>query len=187
LTTSSPGAEGGFLGSFLIGLFFGFLLGLGVAAGIAIYFFKTPIPFADRPKPQDKRLPRQKAVEPAKSPRRTKAAVRFLPHPPREGGAGHRAPDTRVRKAGGQAGAPKELLPPGGSFPNPSDADNLKARLAFDGMEANVEPANVAGRACGTACASAVHPRRRDQPRPATIDAERIGRFAGQNHDTATN
>src|SRR5690242_13336187 len=31
--------------SFLIGLFFGFLLGLGVAAGIAIYFFKTPIPF----------------------------------------------------------------------------------------------------------------------------------------------
>jgi len=35
-------------GSFLIGLFFGFLLGLGVAAGIAIYFFKTPIPFTDK-------------------------------------------------------------------------------------------------------------------------------------------
>src|SRR5262245_58357481 len=55
-------------GSFLIGLFFGFLLGLGVAAGIAIYFFKTPIPFADRPKAQDKPLASdQKAVEPAKS------------------------------------------------------------------------------------------------------------------------
>src|SRR6266404_120389 len=54
--------------SFLIGLFFGFLLGLGVAAGIAIYFFKTPIPFSDRPKPADKPLAGdQKAVEPSKS------------------------------------------------------------------------------------------------------------------------
>jgi hypothetical protein len=55
-------------GSFLIGLFFGFLLGLGVAAGIAIYFFKTPIPFADRPRPQDKPLAGdQKAAEASKS------------------------------------------------------------------------------------------------------------------------
>src|SRR5258706_16073941 len=54
--------------SFLIGLFFGFLLGLGVAAGIAIYFFKTPIPFSDRPKPADKPLAGdQKAGEPSKS------------------------------------------------------------------------------------------------------------------------
>ena len=55
-------------GSFLIGLFFGFLLGLGVAAGIAIYFFKTPIPFADRPRPQDKPLASdQKAADSAKA------------------------------------------------------------------------------------------------------------------------
>src|SRR5260370_37624765 len=50
-------------GSFLIGLFFGFLLGLGVAAGIAIYFFKTPIPFTDKGRvpgkapPADQKLP----------------------------------------------------------------------------------------------------------------------------------
>src|SRR5215510_13300028 len=55
-------------GSFLIGLFFGFLLGLGVAAGIANYFFKTPIPFADRPKAQDKPLAGdQKAAEAPKA------------------------------------------------------------------------------------------------------------------------
>src|SRR4029077_19865366 len=55
-------------GSFLIGLFFGFLLGLGVAAGIAIYFFKTPIPFTNRPKVPEKPLAGdQKAVEPSKS------------------------------------------------------------------------------------------------------------------------
>src|SRR5207247_141794 len=53
-------------GSFLIGLFFGFLLGLGVAAGIAIYFFKTPIPFADRPRAQDEHpLVGQNLPEPA--------------------------------------------------------------------------------------------------------------------------
>ena len=44
-------------GSFLIGLFFGFLLGLGVAAGIAIYFFKTPIPFTDKGRVPDKAPP----------------------------------------------------------------------------------------------------------------------------------
>src|SRR5260370_37355604 len=44
-------------GSFLIGLFFGFLLGLGVAAGIAIYFFKAPIPFTDKGRVPDKAPP----------------------------------------------------------------------------------------------------------------------------------
>ena len=32
----------------LLGLFVGFLLGLGVAAGIAVYVFKTPMPFANK-------------------------------------------------------------------------------------------------------------------------------------------
>src|SRR5881394_3864551 len=63
-----PRSKPDFSGNFVIGLFFGFLLGLGVAAGIAIYLFKTPIPFTDRPKPQDKPLVGdQKAAEPSKS------------------------------------------------------------------------------------------------------------------------
>src|SRR2546427_10335841 len=49
-----PRSRPDFSGSFLIGLFFGFLLGLGVAAGIAIYFFKTPMPFADRTRVPEK-------------------------------------------------------------------------------------------------------------------------------------
>src|SRR6266566_4653549 len=86
-----PSSRPDFSANFLIGLFFGFLLGLGVAAGIAIYFFKTPIPFADRP------------------------------------------------------GAPKDsYFLQAGSFQNPADADNLKARLALMGLEASVEPANLA-------------------------------------------
>src|SRR5438046_10644090 len=55
-------------GNFLIGLFFGFLLGLGVAAGIAIYFFKTPIPFTDKTRVPEKAPPAgQAAPEPPQS------------------------------------------------------------------------------------------------------------------------
>jgi cell division protein FtsN len=135
--------------SFLIGLFFGFLLGLGVAAGIAIYFFKTPIPFSDRPKPGDKPLAGdQKAAEPAKSAKADDKPrfdfYRILP------GKEEPATERQVRESAKQAakpGAPKEsYFLQVGSFPNPADADNLKAKLALMGMEANVEPANVAGK-----------------------------------------
>jgi cell division protein FtsN len=136
-------------GSFLIGLFFGFLLGLGVAAGIAIYFFKTPIPFADRPKPQDKPLAAdQKSAEPSKSAKaEDKPRFDFYTILP---GKEQQVTERQMREATKQAskpGAPKDsYFLQVGSFPNPADADNLKARLALMGMEANVEPANVAGK-----------------------------------------
>lgn len=135
--------------SFLIGLFFGFLLGLGVAAGIAIYFFRTPIPFADRPRVPDKPLAAdQKATEPLKSAKAEDKPrfdfYRILP------GREETVTERQMREAAKQAskpGAPKEsYFLQVGSFPNPADADNLKARLALMGMEANVEPANVAGK-----------------------------------------
>jgi cell division protein FtsN len=136
-------------GSFLIGLFFGFLLGLGVAAGIAIYFFKTPIPFADRPRPQDKPLAAdQKAADSAKA-AKTEDKPRFDFYtilPGKEQAAGERQAKDAAKQTA-KAGAPKEsYFLQAGSFPNPADADNLKARLALMGMEANVEPANVAGK-----------------------------------------
>lgn len=136
-------------GSFLIGLFFGFLLGLGVAAGIAIYFFKTPIPFADRPKAQDKPLAAdQKAADASKSAKAEDKPrfdfYRILP------GKEESVTERQMREAAKQPpkpGAPKEsYFLQAGSFPNPADADGLKARLALMGMEANVEPANVAGK-----------------------------------------
>ena len=136
-------------GSFLIGLFFGFLLGLGVAAGIAIYFFRTPIPFSDKPKAQEKPLAGdQKAAEPSKSAKAEDKPrfdfYRILP------GKEEPVTDRQLREAAKQPskpGAPKDsYFLQVGSFPNPADADNLKARLALMGMEANVEPANVAGK-----------------------------------------
>jgi cell division protein FtsN len=142
--------------SFLIGLFFGFLLGLGVAAGIAIYFFKTPIPFSDRPKPPDKPLTgvqdKPAAGDPKADPSKSAKAddkprfdfYRILP------GKEEQVTERQIRDAAKQApkpGAPKEsYFLQAGSFPNPAEADNLKARLALMGMEANVEPADIAGK-----------------------------------------
>src|SRR6266436_4936527 len=143
----SPSLRPDSSGSFLIGLFFGFLLGLGVAAGIAIYFFKTPIPFADRTRVPEKAPPAGQAVP--EPPQAAKAEdkprfdfYRILP------GKEETVTERQMREAAKQAGkpgAPKDTyFLQAGSFQNPADADNLKARLALMGMEANVEPANLA-------------------------------------------
>jgi len=56
--------------------------------------------------------------------------------------------ERQLRDASKQAakagGAKDKVLPAGGSFQNPADADNLKARLAMIGVEASVEPADLA-------------------------------------------
>jgi cell division protein FtsN len=133
-------------GSFLIGLFFGFLLGLGVAAGIAIYFFKTPIPFADKGRAPDKAPPADQKLP--ETPKAAKAEdkprfdfYRILP------GKEEPVTERQMREAAKQAGkpgAPKDsYFLQTGSFQNPADADNLKARLALMGLEASVEPANL--------------------------------------------
>src|SRR6267142_593231 len=142
-----PRSKPDFSGNFVIGLFFGFLLGLGVAAGIAIYFFKTPIPFADRARAPDKAAPAdQKLPEPPKS-AKAEDKPRFDFYrilPVREYPVIERQMRAAAMEAG-KPGAPKDIyLLKAGSFQNPADADNLKARLAFMGLEANVEPANLA-------------------------------------------
>jgi cell division protein FtsN len=135
--------------TFLIGLFFGFLLGLGVAAGIAIYFFKTPVPFADRTRPPEKASPPEPgSPEPSKSAKAEDKPrfdfYRILP------GQEEPVTDRQLREAAKQTvkpGAPKDTyFLQAGSFQNPADADNLKARLALMGMEAAVEPADLPGK-----------------------------------------
>lgn len=136
-------------GSFLIGLFFGFLLGLAVAAGIAIYFFKTPVPFADKARAPEKAPPTgQNLAEPAKAAKAEEKPrfdfYRILP--------GQEEPVTEKQlrdaaKQASKAGASKDTyFLQAGSFQNPAEADNLKARLAMMGVEAIVEPADLAGK-----------------------------------------
>ncbi len=133
-------------GDFLAGLFFGFLLGLAAAAGIAVYFFKTPAPFSDKSRAPDKPVPSDQNLTEAPKAAKTEDKPRFdfyriLP--------GQEEPITEKQLRDAAKQASKEGLPrdtyflQAGAFQNPADADNLKARLALMGLEANVEPANL--------------------------------------------
>ena len=129
----------------LLGMFIGFLLGMGVAAGIAIYFFKTPVPFTNRTATPAKPGP---SGPDAKTTSTTEDKPRFdfyriLP------GQEETVTDKQLREASKQAAkaapeASKDVyFIQTGSFQNPADADNLKAKLALLGLEAGVEPTNV--------------------------------------------
>ena len=86
-------------------------------------------------------------------------------------------------KQAAKPGAPAEhYLLQVGAFQNPADADNLKARLALLGVEAGVEPVNLAEK--GTWYRVRVGPYtqggRNKSPAP-DFGAERNRGFAGQN------
>ncbi len=148
-------------GGFLLGVIAGLILGLAIALGIAFYLNRTPIPFATKAKPA--------AVEPtAEAPKLP--AIAGLPQGGAAAQAG-KAPEKpkfdfyRILPGGEEPLSEKELkermraakaqpaqpAPPAkevyivqaGSFQNPADADNQKARLAMLGFESSVEPANL--------------------------------------------
>jgi cell division protein FtsN len=139
-------------GSLLLGMVVGFLLGLAVAAVIAVYFLKTPMPFLERGKDKPP-TGAPNLTEGAKPPAKAQEAkaeakprfdfYRILP------GQEEPVTERQVREAQRQAAKsgepPKETyLLQAGAFQNPADADNLKAKLALIGLEANVEPTNLA-------------------------------------------
>jgi cell division protein FtsN len=136
-------------GGLLLGLVLGFLLGLGTAAGIAMYFLKVPGPF-NKPKPAEKSgvaAPGHSGVpgfpETAKAGKADEAKPRFdfyriLP------GQEEPVTDQQVKQAAKSGAASKELyFLQAGSFQNPADADNLKAKLALAGLDAAVAPTDV--------------------------------------------
>ena len=135
-------------GGLLLGLFIGFLLGVGLAAAIAIYFFKTPVPFLNKAKPPEKAAPGPSGL--AEAPKSGKAEdakprfdfYRILP------GQEETVTEQQLKQAAqaaAKAGAPSKdtYFLQAGAFQNPADADNLKAKLALLGLEASVEPTNL--------------------------------------------
>jgi len=148
-------------GGLLLGLFIGFILGLGVAAAIAVYVFKSPVPFVNKgnpPKPgasdagtvgkaarpEEKPrfdfyriLPGQE--EPVTDKQLREAAKQAAPATPAAPGSAPNSPATVASPSG-----PQDIyFIQAGAFQNPADADNLKAKLALLGLEASVEPTNV--------------------------------------------
>ena len=132
-------------GGTLLGIFIGLILGLGIAVGIVWYMNKAPIPFLNKAKPPEKAAaepgkalakPDEKTTQQVEKPRFE--FYKILP------GAEEAVTEQQIKQAS-KPGAPAEnYLLQVGSFQNPADADNLKARLALLGVEAGVEPINIA-------------------------------------------
>jgi len=147
-------------GSFLIGLFVGLVLGLGLALGVAFYLNKTPLPFLSKTNP-----PAAKDGE--KGPGEASKSVAGMP----QGGAagpgkdrpkydfykilpGGEEPVTeREIKEAAKAAAKGQssqaeaargvFFIQAGSFQNPADADNQKAKIAILGFSSSVEPTTL--------------------------------------------
>lgn len=144
-------------GGTLLGVFIGLILGLALAAGIAVYINKTPIPFLDKAKPAEKAAAPKAAATPnladtlKAAPDKAGDKPRFdfykiLPgqeEPVSEQQIRQAAKDAAKATADGKASKDIFLLQ-AGAFQNPADADNLKAKLALLGVEASVEPTNLA-------------------------------------------
>jgi cell division protein FtsN len=150
-------------GSFLLGIFVGLLIGLAISLGVAFYLNRTPVPFSVA-KPKDEKavagkappiagLPQGGGTSPSAAAAPSGAAEKpkfdfYKILPGAEETVSEKELRERLRAAKsqppGQQEASKDVyFIQAGSFQNPSDADNQKARLAILGFESSVEPANL--------------------------------------------
>lgn len=138
----------------MTGVFIGVLVGLVLALAVALYLNKAPSPFVSR----------DKATEPDKSaPSTGKAAPKpdgdkSASQPTAKGGEPKTrldfytilpgkeevVPDKDVSHASPSSGTSRVVYYlQAGAFQNASDADNLKARLALAGLEAQIQTATL--------------------------------------------
>jgi len=159
---AAPRSKSG--GGFLLGVFIGLAIGLIVAIGVAFYINKTPVPFVTKAKPPATKdggdpsktkppavagLPStgsaasQSATPGAKAPEKPRFDF-YKILPGGEEPVSDKELKDRLKAAKGQpdkADAAGEIyFLQAGSFQNPADADNQKAKLAILGLESNVEP-----------------------------------------------
>jgi cell division protein FtsN len=137
----------------MLGMFVGLIAGLAVSLAIAFYLNKTPVPFISaKPKQSEKDaaagkppviagLP-QPGVPPAPAEKPKFDFYKILPG--QEEPVSEKELRERSRSARSQQESSKDVyFIQAGSFQNPADADNQKARLAILGYESSVEPANL--------------------------------------------
>ena len=153
-------------GNFLAGMGVGVLIGLAVSLGIAFYLNRTPIPFMSaKPKAPEKNGAASKAPPIAGLPQGGAAPgtpssgtaekpkfdfYRILPGSEEPVSDKELKERERQQRAAAKSGSSSQqeaskdvYFIQAGSFQNPADADNQKARLAMLGFESSVEPANL--------------------------------------------
>ena len=149
-------------GGFLLGMVVGVVIGLAVSLAVAFYLNKTPVPFMARntpTKPAEKASPANDKTPiaglPSGTPPPTLPAeqpkfdfYKILPgqeEPVSEKELRERSRQARAQPGGQQAAAKDVYFIQAGSFQNPADADNQKARLAILGIVFMLFP----GSGCG--------------------------------------
>lgn len=149
---STPPRKGG--SPLLTGILVGMVIGVGLAAGLAWYLMKSPSPFVQKEQakpPQEEARPAAPAVNtagtsaaPASGVAEAKPRFEFYkvltdkqeasPGKP----AASKTPAPESKPASGE---PQFLQ--AGAFANADDAEKLKAKLAFLGVEANIQVATI--------------------------------------------
>src|SRR5262245_54648365 len=140
-------------GGFMLGMFVGLIAGLAVSLAIAFYLNKTPVPFLTA---KSKQSEKDAAVKPPSIAGMPQGAVAAAPAekpkfdfykilPGQEEPVSDKELRDRMKSGprGQQESAKDVYFIQAGSFQNPADADNQKARLAILGFESSVEPANL--------------------------------------------
>jgi len=167
---SNGGGSSGF--PVFAAIMLGIVMGLTIAGGIAYLIVKkTPVSLAPKeppkaaPEPETKPAPTAKPAPKPPTPGEDKARFEFYkeltdkpdtgkpkrvekPAPPvvKPAPVPHTTPPASAvtpPKPADNAAAKATYFLQAGSFPNPDDAEKVKAKLAFMGMEANVQPANI--------------------------------------------
>ena len=142
-----PPARGGG-SSLLIGILIGLVLGLVIALGVAWYINRMPSPFRAAPPVKSEPAKGAQAPVPAKGEEKSAKSAESKPRfdfykilP----GTEEPATEQQVREAQKKSTAgPKEtFFLQAGAFQNAPDADNLKARLALVGIQANIQTINL--------------------------------------------
>jgi cell division protein FtsN len=156
-TKTPPATRARSGGGFLLGVFVGVIVGLAVALGIAFYLNKTPIPFLSatkaKPAERDAKAPAIAGMPQGSAATGTPEKPKFdfykilpgneEPVSDKELQARAAAAAASAKKGGQQEQSKDVYFIQAGSFQNPADADNQKARLAILGFESSVEPANL--------------------------------------------
>ncbi len=165
----APRAEGRTAHPMLLGIIIGLLLGIVLALGVALWLNRLSNPFVDKgkpieplskigpaqpPKPDDKGAS-EKPAAPPKSDRPRFEFYQMLPGDKevtdKEVKAATEKPKAKEGAKTGPGSSPSQPKPhsgetywlQAGAFASETDADNLKAKIAFTGLEAIVRPVQV--------------------------------------------
>jgi cell division protein FtsN len=145
-------APGGQRGTTLIGFIVGVVVGLGIAAAVAVYLTNAPIPFVNKvQRPTENVKPGADGKLPDPNKPLYGAPATPPPAPAAKGEMPKIESSAEVKAAAEKAAAAAAVddgtryVLQAGAFKTPEDADAMRARLAMLGLDARVFPVEQGG------------------------------------------